>query len=79
MNCKSTLLEISNGKTRGRIYIERGEIIHADADGLIGESARHTRCSRFGAANSASKLWISRSAALSANDAAADGSSPTAR
>lgn len=39
MNCKSTLLEISNGKTRGRIYIERGEIIHADADGLIGESA----------------------------------------
>jgi len=39
MNCKSTLLEISNGKMRGRIYIERGEIIHADADGLIGESA----------------------------------------
>jgi len=39
MNCKSTLLEISNGKTRGRIYIERVEIIHADADGLIGESA----------------------------------------
>src|SRR6267142_2740352 len=38
MNCKSTLLEISNGKTRGRIYIERVEIIHADADGLIGES-----------------------------------------
>jgi hypothetical protein len=39
MNCKSTLLEISNGKMRGRIYIERGEIVHADADGLIGESA----------------------------------------
>jgi Domain of unknown function (DUF4388)/Concanavalin A-like lectin/glucanases superfamily len=39
MNCKSTLLEISNGKIRGRIYIERGEIIHADADGLIGEPA----------------------------------------
>ncbi len=39
MNCKSTLLEISNGKMRGRIYIERGEIIHADADGLIGEPA----------------------------------------
>jgi hypothetical protein len=39
MNCKSTLLEISNGKMRGRIYIERGEIIHADADGLFGEPA----------------------------------------
>jgi hypothetical protein len=39
MNCKSTLLEVSNGKMRGRIYIERGEIVHADADGLIGEPA----------------------------------------
>jgi hypothetical protein len=39
MNCKSTMLEISNQKLRGRIYIERGEIIHADADGLTGEPA----------------------------------------
>jgi hypothetical protein len=39
MNCKSTLLEISNDKMRGWIYIERGEIIHADADGLTGEPA----------------------------------------
>jgi hypothetical protein len=39
MNCKSTLLEISNDKLRGRIYIERGEIIHAVASGLTGEPA----------------------------------------
>jgi hypothetical protein len=41
MNCKSTLLEISNDKLRGRIYIERGEIIHAVASGLTGEPALH--------------------------------------
>jgi len=41
MNCKSTMLEISNQKLRGRIYIERGEIIHAEADGLTGEPALH--------------------------------------
>lgn len=39
MNCKSTLLEIMNEKLRGRIYIERGEIIHAVAGGLCGEPA----------------------------------------
>jgi hypothetical protein len=41
MNCKSTMLEISNQKLRGWIYIERGEIIHAEADGLTGEPALH--------------------------------------
>jgi hypothetical protein len=41
MNCKSTLLEIKNDKVRGRIYIERGEIIHAVASGLTGEPALH--------------------------------------
>lgn len=41
MNCKSTLLEITNEKLRGRIYIERGEIIHAVAGILSGESALH--------------------------------------
>jgi len=41
MNCKSTLLEIKNDKLRGRIYIERGEIIHAVASGLTGEPALH--------------------------------------
>jgi hypothetical protein len=39
MNCKSTLLEIKNDKVRGRIYIERGEIVHAVASGLTGEPA----------------------------------------
>jgi hypothetical protein len=39
MNCKSTLLEITNAKLNGRIYIERGEIIHANAGSLTGEPA----------------------------------------
>jgi hypothetical protein len=39
MNCKSTLLEISNDKLDGRIFIERGEIIHAVAGTLTGEPA----------------------------------------
>src|ERR1051326_8625897 len=41
MNSKSTLLDIANEKLRGRIYIERGEIIHAVAGKLSGESALH--------------------------------------
>jgi hypothetical protein len=39
MNCKSTLLEIKNKKLHGKIYIDSGEIVHAVADGLIGETA----------------------------------------
>src|ERR1051326_4013216 len=41
MNSKSTLLDIANEKLRGRIYIERGEIIPAVAGKLSGESALH--------------------------------------
>jgi hypothetical protein len=39
LNGKSTVLDISTDKLRGRIYIERGEIIHAVAGALSGEQA----------------------------------------
>ncbi len=41
LNGKSTLLDISNDKLRGRIWIERGEIVHAVAGALSGETALH--------------------------------------
>jgi hypothetical protein len=39
LSAKSSILEIFNASLTGRIYIEHGEIIHAVAGGLSGESA----------------------------------------
>src|SRR5262249_4840902 len=39
MNCKSTLLEIANDQLHGRIYIKRGEIVHAIADNVSSVAA----------------------------------------
>ena len=39
LNRTSSVLEITNQATRGKIYLERGEIIHAVVDNLSGEKA----------------------------------------
>jgi hypothetical protein len=39
LNRTSSVLEIVNQATRGRIYLERGEIVHAVVDNLSGEKA----------------------------------------
>jgi CheY-like chemotaxis protein len=39
---KSSVLEIFTGRTRGRIFIEDGSIIHAEQGGLLGEVALYS-------------------------------------